>query len=45
MSHTYSVDFITEIMLPISLNLWYLLLVSMLLQYAHRMVQIRELVI
>jgi hypothetical protein len=44
MSTEYSGDVASDIMLPIMLNLWILLLVSLLLQFGHRGVQMREMV-
>jgi hypothetical protein len=43
MSSDYSFDCMGEIILPIMLNLWILLLVSLLLQLGHRTVQVADL--
>jgi len=43
MSSDYSFDCMGEIILPIMLNLWILLLVSLLLQLGHRTIQVADL--
>jgi hypothetical protein len=42
MSTGYAMDHMSEVMLPIFFNLWILLCVSLLLQYGHRIVQMRD---